>query len=243
MQLDAKALDTGAVDAIAERFAARGGQPGLAYGVVADGRLAHSGGSGERRAGGAVPDAGTVFRIASMTKSFTATMIVLLRDRGALGLDDPAARYVPELAGLRLAGGRLPAAQHQAPADDDGRLPDRRPVGRPAAEPRPGRVRRAAGQRSGPAGLGARHGLRLLQSRLRHSRPRHRGRHRRRLRQRHPRAGAGPARPEQHRLPRIRVRPGRAHRRLPARRRYLAGAGAGRPWRVRPDGRHLQLCR
>ena len=128
MQLDAKALDTGAVDAIAERFAARGGQPGLAYGVVADGRLAHSGGFGERRAGGPVPDAGTVFRIASMTKSFTATMIVLLRDRGALGLDDPAARYVPELAGLRLPAATARRSL-QAPADDDGRLPDRRPVG------------------------------------------------------------------------------------------------------------------
>ncbi len=40
-----------------------------------------------------------MFRIASMSKSFTASAILLLRDAGALGLDDPAARYVPELAG------------------------------------------------------------------------------------------------------------------------------------------------
>ncbi len=34
-----------------------------------------------------------------MSKSFTASAILLLRDAGALALDDPAAQYVPELAG------------------------------------------------------------------------------------------------------------------------------------------------
>lgn len=80
----------------------RGGQPGLAYGVLADGRLVHAGGFGERRAGGGeVPDADSVFRIASMTKSFTAALVVLLRDKGALRLDDPVAVHVPEVADLR----------------------------------------------------------------------------------------------------------------------------------------------
>jgi len=95
-------VDTAAVDAIAAAwFAARRGQPGLAYGVVSDGDLVHSGGLGERRVGGPVPDADTVFRIASMTKSFTATLVLALRDSGELALDEPAVRYVPELAGLR----------------------------------------------------------------------------------------------------------------------------------------------
>ena len=96
------AIDVDAVEAIATRFAARGGQPGLAYGIIAGGELAHSGGRGERWLGGPVPDAGTVFRIASMTKSFTATLVLMLRDGGALRLDDLAADYVPELAGLEL---------------------------------------------------------------------------------------------------------------------------------------------
>ncbi|HXV86394.1 MAG TPA: serine hydrolase domain-containing protein, partial [Gemmatimonadales bacterium] len=43
----------------------------------------------------------TVFRIASMSKSFAAAAILQLRDAGKLSLDDPAERYVPELAGLR----------------------------------------------------------------------------------------------------------------------------------------------
>ena len=79
-----------ALDAIAEDFQSRGGQPALAYGVVADGRLVHARGLGERWVGGPVPDDHTVFRIASMTKSFTAAGILLLRDEGALRLDDPA---------------------------------------------------------------------------------------------------------------------------------------------------------
>jgi CubicO group peptidase (beta-lactamase class C family) len=89
-----------AVDESAARFAARGGQPGLAYGVVAGGELVHSSGTGESFPGGPVPDSWTVFRIASMTKSFTASLIMLLRDEGALALDDPAQRYVPELGGI-----------------------------------------------------------------------------------------------------------------------------------------------
>ena len=59
----------------------------------------HSAGFGARVLGAGPPDADTVFRIASMSKSFTASAILLLRDAGALALDDPAVRYVPELAG------------------------------------------------------------------------------------------------------------------------------------------------
>ena len=40
-----------------------------------------------------------MFRIASMSKSFTASAVLLLRDEGALRLDDQAAAYVPDLEG------------------------------------------------------------------------------------------------------------------------------------------------
>ncbi|HXH05084.1 MAG TPA: serine hydrolase domain-containing protein [Vicinamibacterales bacterium] len=76
--------------------------PGAAWGVVLDGRLAHWGATGVRDVeAGAPVDADTVFRIASMTKSFTALAVLQLRDEGRLSLDDPVERYVPELAGLR----------------------------------------------------------------------------------------------------------------------------------------------
>jgi serine-type D-Ala-D-Ala carboxypeptidase/endopeptidase len=92
-------IDFADVDRLAASYQQRGGQPGLAYGVVLGGELAHAAGLGGRHLGGPSPDAGTVFRIASMTKSFTASAILALRDDGMLKLDDPAEEYVPELRG------------------------------------------------------------------------------------------------------------------------------------------------
>jgi len=72
--------------------------PGVAWGVVLGGDLIHSGGAGTTRDGiDRRPDADTIFRIASMTKSFTAATILSLRDEGSVELDAPVARYVPEL--------------------------------------------------------------------------------------------------------------------------------------------------
>lgn len=75
--------------------------PSVAWGVVIDGGLAHSGATGIRDVASnskAMPD--SVFRIASMTKNFTAMAIMKLRDRGRLALDAPVSRYVPELKDL-----------------------------------------------------------------------------------------------------------------------------------------------
>ena len=92
-------VDFAHADALAAGYHQRGGQPGLAYGIVAGGELVHAAGLGVRYLGGPAPDADTVFRIASMTKSFTASAILALRDDGALKLDDLAEDYVPELRG------------------------------------------------------------------------------------------------------------------------------------------------
>jgi len=95
-------VDFADVDTLVAGYHQRGGQPGLAYGIVLGGELVHAGGLGQRHLGGPPPDADTVFRIASMTKSFTASAILALRDDGALELDDLAEAYVPELAGWPL---------------------------------------------------------------------------------------------------------------------------------------------
>jgi len=90
------------IDALFRDFATRAHVPGIAFGIVIDGELAHAGAAGYREMPSkAGIDSDTVFRIASMTKSFTAMSILKLRDEGKLALDDPAERYVPELAGLR----------------------------------------------------------------------------------------------------------------------------------------------
>ena len=74
--------------------------PGLVYGVVADGQAGR--GARPRRPGHSVGRAGhpdSLFRIASMSKAFTALAILKLRDEGKLSLDAPAELYVPELKG------------------------------------------------------------------------------------------------------------------------------------------------
>ena len=79
--------------------------PGAVMGIIVDGELVWVKTAGVREASPTAAEANkvtpeTVFRIASMTKSFTAMAILKLRDEGKLSLDDPAARYVPELANL-----------------------------------------------------------------------------------------------------------------------------------------------
>ncbi len=88
-------------DAAFERYFRERQIPGLVYGIVIDQELVHVKGFGvsnvsTRTAAGA----DSMFRIASMTKSFTALAILKLRDAGKLSLDDPASRWVPELGGI-----------------------------------------------------------------------------------------------------------------------------------------------
>ena len=74
--------------------------PGLVYGIVANGRLVHVKGLGVQdleRKRPVTPD--SLFRIASMTKAFTALSILKLREDGKLSLDDLAEQYVPEMRG------------------------------------------------------------------------------------------------------------------------------------------------
>jgi len=91
-----------ALDALDARFAriqADRGVPGMAWGVVRDGRLVHVAGAGTvSQQDLTTPTADHVFRIASMTKSFTAAAVLHLRDEGRLRLDDPVAQYVPALS-------------------------------------------------------------------------------------------------------------------------------------------------
>ena len=90
------------IDKVFASFAQSARVPGIAYGLLIDGQLVHTGSVGVRELAGRTPiTPDTVFRIASMTKSFTALCILKLRDEGKLSLDDPAERYVPELAALK----------------------------------------------------------------------------------------------------------------------------------------------
>jgi CubicO group peptidase (beta-lactamase class C family) len=89
-------------DKVMERFHTQRQTSGLVYGIVIDGELAHvkSWGVSNRSTKSPVT-ADTVFRIASMTKSFTALAVLKLRDEGKLSLDDPVAKWIPEFARMR----------------------------------------------------------------------------------------------------------------------------------------------
>jgi CubicO group peptidase (beta-lactamase class C family) len=85
------------VDQKFREYAERNYMPGFAYGVVLDGELLYSGGFGYANIAGMSPaTTSSLFRIASMSKSFTALAILQLRDAGRLRLDDPISMYVPE---------------------------------------------------------------------------------------------------------------------------------------------------
>ena len=49
-----------------------------------------------------------MFWIASMTKSVNATAVMVLVDEGKLSLDEPASKWLPELASVKLADGSAP---------------------------------------------------------------------------------------------------------------------------------------
>ncbi len=90
------------VDRLMREFMEKNRVPGIGYGIIVDGQLLHANAMGLREVPSKAPvDTTSVFRIASMTKSFTALAILQLRDEGRLSLEDPAERYVPELARLR----------------------------------------------------------------------------------------------------------------------------------------------
>jgi len=88
------------IDALFAKFQADAHVPGMVYGIVKDGKLAYVKGVGVQDLTAKRPvTADSLFRIASMTKAFTALSILNLRDEGKLRLDDLAEQYVPEMKG------------------------------------------------------------------------------------------------------------------------------------------------
>lgn len=90
------------IDKLYAEYAEQNHFPGLVYGIVLDGKLVHTGSVGytnlkDKTEANSKSD----FRIASMSKSFTAMAILKLRDEGKLRLDDPAYLYIPEMKELK----------------------------------------------------------------------------------------------------------------------------------------------
>ncbi len=151
--------------------AKRIGAPGLAWGVIVDGELAASGAVGLRDVEANQPATPqSIFRIASMTKSFTALAILALRDEGKLSLDDAVTRHIPEFAGVDAADQGCARHHHPPPAHALRGISRGQPLGRSATRhPRPhaGRLAEAGAALFDLAW----HGLRVLELRLRAAGP------------------------------------------------------------------------
>jgi len=91
------------IEKMYKEYAEKNHFPGYAFGLVVDGQLVFKGSGGFANIEDKIPASSTsMFRIASMSKSFTSMAILQLRDAGKLKLDDPVEKYIPALKGQGL---------------------------------------------------------------------------------------------------------------------------------------------
>lgn len=89
------------VDSIYKKHAFQNNFPGISFGLVVDGKLMYKNSYGYTNVDKKIQATSTsLFRIASMSKSFTSMAILKLRDQGKLNLDDPAYLYISELKNI-----------------------------------------------------------------------------------------------------------------------------------------------
>jgi CubicO group peptidase (beta-lactamase class C family) len=90
-------FDTSAIDEVFAPFT-EPGSAGAAVGLIRNGELEHSAGYGLANLEHQVPfTSRTVVNLGSMAKQFTAFLVALLDDEGALSVDDDIRFYLPEL--------------------------------------------------------------------------------------------------------------------------------------------------
>lgn len=84
------------IDSMYKKHAADNHFPAISFGLVVDGQLVYKNSYGYTDLEKKIPaTSSSLFRIASMSKSFTCMAILKLRDEGKLDLDDPAHLYIP----------------------------------------------------------------------------------------------------------------------------------------------------
>jgi CubicO group peptidase (beta-lactamase class C family) len=86
------------LEAVLASAATEHGVPGAMAGVLVDGEC-HTAAYGVTNVEHPLPvDSATLFQIASLTKTFTATAVMLLVDESKVALEDPVAKHLPDLA-------------------------------------------------------------------------------------------------------------------------------------------------
>jgi CubicO group peptidase (beta-lactamase class C family) len=96
-------LNENTIEAALRSYVDAGALAGAATLVWRGGHVTHTANVGRRDLVAELPvERDTIFRIASMTKPVTTVAALMLLDEDRFTLDDPAARYAPELARLRV---------------------------------------------------------------------------------------------------------------------------------------------
>ena len=97
-----------------DRYTDAGKIPGTLTAVVRNGRIVHQSASGRKTVDGEAIEMDDLFRIYSMTKPITATAVMQLYEQGKFQLTDPVAKFIPELASLKvMKNGQIVPAQKQ----------------------------------------------------------------------------------------------------------------------------------
>ena len=97
------------IDSIYKKHATDNHFPAISFGLVVDGQLVYKNSYGYTDVEKKIPaTTASLFRIASMSKSFTCMAILKLRDEGKLDLDDAAYLYIPELKDLKYSTADAP---------------------------------------------------------------------------------------------------------------------------------------
>jgi CubicO group peptidase (beta-lactamase class C family) len=95
--LPAQPIGSRAIDSLVERSMKAFDVPGIAVGIIKDGKLIHAKGYGVRSLNTRQPmDENTLFGIASNSKAFTAASLGILVDEGKIKWDDKVRDYIPE---------------------------------------------------------------------------------------------------------------------------------------------------
>lgn len=86
------------IAAVAQHIVSETGVPSASVGIVQGGSIAYTHGFGQARLQPPVPaHADDAYPIGSISKQFTATAVLLLQQDGKLRLDDPVAKFYPNL--------------------------------------------------------------------------------------------------------------------------------------------------
>ncbi|HEY3955021.1 MAG TPA: serine hydrolase domain-containing protein [Streptosporangiaceae bacterium] len=105
------------------RYVDDGRLPGWLVVISRGGRIVHVSSYGQRDMEAGLPvQAGTLWRIFSMTKPVTSVAAMMLYEEGAFELTDPVSAFIPSFAGARVYAGGSDLAPQTVPATEPVRI-------------------------------------------------------------------------------------------------------------------------